>query len=574
MLNSKQLIAEAGISRATLNNYIALGILPRPVVQRSGPEDGRAPRIGYFPKEALDLIAEVQRLKQEGLSMARIAARFRGDHAERATTAPTQAQEPVTSPPLSPPESPVASAPPVAAIETAAPAATERRATPGNGIARPANDPEPAKTVGLTQQPGQPLRVTLADIPGPAYMVNNNFEVVWWNDQASHDLFGLSHGLQGAIEERNVFRLLMKAEAVRRAPGWQDLVSMHLGVAKQRMPRENLSAIYTSIGSGDAQLLEHLYDSAEPVEERPVAHRFVSVMDPSGEAVSCNLYASFFREGILFAYVPTTSDSTTLLDLLARREQVIRDLLQKRMPFLTHVGCLVADLQNSVQICAELPPEEYFALINHIWQASEPVFRKYYGTHGKHVGDGMVYYFFPQPDCSYVLNAIRCAHDLKEVMREVSREWQGRKNWLNDLYLNTGLNEGQEWFGTYHTATNLEFTVLGDTINHAARVSDFARFGSVWVTKNMLGRLSPEERQRVRFGIRRKAERGDDVFVSDLYARISSMVDLNEGQHVKFRDIATLAVTEVIDVIGDDDQASGAPTGGHGAGARPTHWHT
>jgi class 3 adenylate cyclase len=565
MLNSKQLIEQAGISRATLNNYIALGILPKPVVQRSGPEEGRAPRLGYFPEEALRVIAEVQRLKQEGLSMARIAARFRGEHAERA--APVQPARVETT---------IAAAPPAAAAtpapEMPRPPMAERRAGPGNGVA-PANDQRPVADMGVTQRPGQPLRVTIADIPGPAYMVNNNFEAVWWNDQAAHDMFGVSHGLQGAIEERNVFRLLMKAAAVRKASGWHDILSMHLGVAKKRMPRENLSAIYTSIGSTDAQLLEHLYDSAEPVEERPTAHRFVNVLDPTGAAVSCNLYASFFREGILFAYVPATADSTTLLDLLSRREQVIRDLLHKRMPFLTHVGCLVADLQNSVQICAELPPEEYFALINHIWQASEPVFRKYYGTHGKHVGDGMVYYFFPQPDCNYVLNAINCAHDLKEVMREVSREWQARKNWLNDLYLNTGLNEGQEWFGTYHTATNLEFTVLGDTINHAARVSDFARFGSVWVTKNMLGRLTPEERQKVRFGIRRKTERGDEVFVSDLYARISSMVDLSEGQHVKFRDIATLAVTEVVDVIRDDEGASAAPAGGGLAGPRPAPWH-
>ncbi len=30
MLNSKQLIEITGISRATLNNYVALGILPKP----------------------------------------------------------------------------------------------------------------------------------------------------------------------------------------------------------------------------------------------------------------------------------------------------------------------------------------------------------------------------------------------------------------------------------------------------------------------------------------------------------------------------------------------------------------
>jgi len=127
-------------------------------------------------------------------------------------------------------------------------------------------------------------------------------------------------------------------------------------------------------------------------------------------------------------------------------------------------------------------------------------------------------------------------------------EWQVRKNWLHSLYLNIGLDEGQEWFGTYHSGTNLEFTVLGDTINHAARISDFARYGSIWTTKNMLGKLSYQERDQLHFGIRRRTDAGDDVLVNDVYSRISSVVDLNEGRNFKFNDIATLPVTEVINI--------------------------
>jgi adenylate cyclase len=34
-------------------------------------------------------------------------------------------------------------------------------------------------------------------------------------------------------------------------------------------------------------------------------------------------------------------------------------------------------------------------------------------------------------------------------MRKISKKWQLRKNWLNELYLNIGLHEGQEWLGTF-----------------------------------------------------------------------------------------------------------------------------
>ena len=43
---------------------------------------------------------------------------------------------------------------------------------------------------------------------------------------------------------------------------------------------------------------------------------------------------------------------------------------------------------------------------------------------------------------------------------------------------------------------------------HKDRVylSDFARFGTVWATKNFVSKLSPEERSRVEFGINRRNE--------------------------------------------------------------------
>ena len=40
MLNSLEVIQASGISRATLNNYIALGLLPRPLIRNPGDDSG------------------------------------------------------------------------------------------------------------------------------------------------------------------------------------------------------------------------------------------------------------------------------------------------------------------------------------------------------------------------------------------------------------------------------------------------------------------------------------------------------------------------------------------------------
>jgi len=184
-------------------------------------------------------------------------------------------------------------------------------------------------------------------------------------------------------------------------------------------------------------------------------------------------------------------------------------------------------------------------LINNIWQLSEPIFRKYYGTYGKHAGDGMVYYFFPQPDCDYKLNAIRCALELKDLMKTITQNWQARKGWFSDIFLNIGLNEGQEWFGSYHAGGHVEFTVLGETINYASRISDFARNGSVWATKNMLNQISTSKRSMINFGIARKTYYNESVFVTDTYATIGNLLDTKNNNNEKFRDIEMLPITEI-----------------------------
>jgi len=110
---------------------------------------------------------------------------------------------------------------------------------------------------------------------------------------------------------------------------------------------------------------------------------------------------------------------------------------------------------------------------------------------------------------------------------------------------------GQEWFGTYQTPTHLEFTVLGDTINTAGRLSDFARRGAIWATKNLLGKLTAEDRSQVRFGIRRSTDGGEEILVPSTYSRVSNLVDLANPKYEKLNDIATLPITEILDVATD-----------------------
>lgn len=507
MLSSKELLEKTGISRATLNNYVARGLLPKPVVARPEARGSQQPRqIGYFPEEAVACIEQIQQWKREGLSMDEIALKLAASPASDADATPGGKAE---------------KTPPSAQV-VAHPAAAARK---------------------------QPLVLTIEQIEHPAYMVNYRFEVVWFNDKCREALEGALSQLAPRTEERSVFRLLLANENAKLSANREELLRLNVALAKERMELGAITQPLRTFAAARVQCLERIYRETKPVTGGPIVEFPLRLKEEKGSRVENHCaYAAYFREGILVILVPLKVDADGLLQLLSRRDSVIRNLLSKRLPTLTDLAVLVADLQDSVKICSELPPDEYFELINQIWSSAGAVFRKFYGTHGKHVGDGMVYYFFPQPDCSYIMNAVVCAHELRSVMARISKEWQLRKRWTNELYLNTGLNEGQEWLGTFQTATTVEFAVLGETINHTARLSDLARHGAIWATKNFIGKVPAPERHRVKFGIHRPGVEGQPIFVESTYSRVANLVDLSAGRFEKLKDIAGLPVTEIVDV--------------------------
>lgn len=494
MLSSKQIIEMAGISRATLNNYVALGILPNPVVKTSPDDAGRATRLGYFADAAVQTIQRVKDLKKEGLSMADIATQLGREK-------PTQADIP-----------------------------------PNSGHM-------PNFSEGSLNKLS--FDNSIDSLPGPAYMVNNNFELIWWNESATETFFSKSDDIPRDLESRNLFKLLFDSQVAGSQGNLLDLLKPHVAAGKKRLSQKALIKIYSALDPEQLSTLKSVYETVKPNGKEPVIH-YPYILPGSGSQVQyCDLYVCFYRDGVLFTYSPIQLEDDFLLEFLSKRNYVINELLKNRKPYLTNVAVIVADVQNSTRICSELPAEEYFELINDIWQQSEPIYCKYYGTYGKHVGDGMVYYFFPQPDCDYKLNAIQCSLELKEMMKNITQKWQSRKGWFSNIYLNIGINEGQEWFGSYHAGGHVEYTVLGQTINHAERISDFARNGSVWATKAMLNQIPAADRKKVSFGITRTTSSNESVFITDTYASIENLLTEDELKSSKFKDIKMLPLTEV-----------------------------
>jgi adenylate cyclase len=552
MITSKDLLARTGVSRATLNNYISMNLLPRPEVKRVSPAPGEAPTtLGYFPDWAITRIEEIRSLKQSGMSIDAIKSKLANQN-EPEYPAPSL-QDTVSNSVEEKPQTKQTSLAAEAPTTDPQPEVVENKKLELNhltkeikesntlNLERPQSEwqaRKPSTSSAVSGSAQQSLSLSIEQIDYPAYMINYESHLVWLNEHAKAALFS-DAAIPDRADERSILPALLKWSADLTDEDKAQFFAAHFEQIKHRLSEQAFAKTTLLLSEQDRSLMHRMYAEAQPSENKLLNSYNVQRNQDSYQLMAIN-----FREGVLLVYLPEEQDASALLDWLAQRDTVIRSLLSKRLPVLTPLAVMVADLQNSVRICSELPPEEYFELINQIWSTLNPIFRDYYGAYGKHTGDGMVYYFFPQPDRNHLMNAILCAGKVRDTMKKISHEWAVKKGWTNQLYMNIGLSEGEEWLGTFKTNTNYELVVLGETINIGARLSDFARFGRIWATKNLVSKLSPVERERIEYGIQRKGI-DQEVFIENTYAQVGTLHEKDDPRAIKLADITSCAVTEI-----------------------------
>jgi class 3 adenylate cyclase len=192
----------------------------------------------------------------------------------------------------------------------------------------------------------------------------------------------------------------------------------------------------------------------------------------------------------------------------------------------------------------KLTAQEYFELLNEVAAELERIFRQHQGRPGAQSGDVLVCYFLPEGDGRHLWNALAAAQQTRDAMRQVSRRWQVRKGWDVELAMNIGLDEGQDWIGALGASAEGELRVLGDAPERATQLSRSGRIGTVLVTRNLLGKLSADERQRLTYGVPRPEGAALEGPLLFTFARLQ---DIAAPVAVPAR-FADLAVAELLDL--------------------------
>jgi len=142
---------------------------------------------------------------------------------------------------------------------------------------------------------------------------------------------------------------------------------------------------------------------------------------------------------------------------------------------------LFCDVRGFTSISERLAPEEVVSLLNAFYTLMIDATFKHDGTLDKFLGDGVMAVFgAPIFHADHSVRALRTALGMQAGIRELSarRVAEGKA----PLRIGIGVNAGSAVAGNVGTEQRMEYTVIGDSVNLAARLESYAKAGQILIS--------------------------------------------------------------------------------------------
>jgi adenylate cyclase len=147
------------------------------------------------------------------------------------------------------------------------------------------------------------------------------------------------------------------------------------------------------------------------------------------------------------------------------------------------VTILASDVRGFTALSAEMDPKDVMDMLNQLFGACIPIIFKYNGTVDKYIGDGLLAVFGspdPDPHSRQWENAVMAALDMQHAIYRLGKKWQSQG--LPVYQIGIGVHTGAVLQGFIGSKEQMEYTVIGDTVNRASRYCDGADRGEVVIS--------------------------------------------------------------------------------------------
>ncbi|MEJ1296375.1 MAG: adenylate/guanylate cyclase domain-containing protein [Candidatus Sedimenticola sp. (ex Thyasira tokunagai)] len=145
---------------------------------------------------------------------------------------------------------------------------------------------------------------------------------------------------------------------------------------------------------------------------------------------------------------------------------------------------LFADIVGFTRLSEQLEAEEINTLLNTYFTLIDRTARLCHGHVDKYIGDcTMLLFGAPEPDDAHCVHAVSCGILIRDLVTELNE--QREKDGLVTVDFRIGINSGVMLAGNMGSEERMEYTVVGEAVNLASRLSSAADIGQVIVSDSL-----------------------------------------------------------------------------------------
>jgi adenylate cyclase len=149
------------------------------------------------------------------------------------------------------------------------------------------------------------------------------------------------------------------------------------------------------------------------------------------------------------------------------------------------ITALFSDVEGFSSLSEELSPHQLVSLMNEYLGALTEVFQRDAGTLDKYIGDAIVTMFgMPVPVDDHAARACHSAIEMQKCHADLRQKWAASGEWpesVSRMRTRIGLNSGMAVIGNMGSEMRFTYTMMGDTVNVAARCESGAKNYGVYI---------------------------------------------------------------------------------------------
>ena len=151
---------------------------------------------------------------------------------------------------------------------------------------------------------------------------------------------------------------------------------------------------------------------------------------------------------------------------------------------MRRVAMMFTDIRGFTQMSDTMTAEQVTHMLNEYFEVMVEILFKMGGTLDKYMGDGLMALFgVPRDDPDAALQAVRCGLEMQVALRSLNRTRENRGD--RPITIGVGINIGEVTWGPIGSHETMDYTVIGDEVNVAARLCSMAPPGDVIISRSV-----------------------------------------------------------------------------------------